>query len=57
MIRIGDKVVLENDLGKSIVEVEKVIETVVGNYYKLKDRNSTRKERWIICDYKLRCKA
>lgn len=40
MIKAGDKVVLENDLGKSIVEVEKVIETVVGNYYKLKDRNS-----------------
>ena len=40
MIKAGDKVVLENYLGKSIVEVEKVIETVVGNYYKLKDRNS-----------------
>ncbi|HBJ80159.1 hypothetical protein [Fusobacterium sp.] len=40
MIKAGDKVVLENNLGKSIVEVEEVIETVVGNFYKLKDRNS-----------------
>lgn len=48
MIKAGDKVVLENDLGKSIVEVEKVIETVVGNYYKLKDRNSLYFEAEVI---------
>lgn len=40
MIKAGDKVVLGIGFRKSIVEVEEVTETVVGKYYKLKDRDS-----------------
>lgn len=48
MIKAGGKVILGSGLGRSIVVVVEVIETVAGKYYKLKDRNDIYSEDQVI---------
>lgn len=48
MIKAGGEVILGSGLGRSIVVVEEVIETVAGKYYKLKDRNDIYSEDQVI---------